>query len=204
MCSIANYMAMLLSSSSERIAPVLGSCDDQADMDWPTVPAGTLDLPGGVHASQLHSMVFMPSCGKGTLADFQAEQQRQAKEVSLSMHSFCEDQAQTWGKLTQMCSNPAWSRHDEASINGKQTQKCHLDNLQPPPPMPFCLVANRPLPALQHSRPTPQLLTSLGLRNRDWSRDQAGCTLSPRILYSTLRRLPLTLFKKQPVMGSRY
>ena len=67
MCSIASKVAMLLSSSSQCVAPVLmasGDCDNQADMDWPAV------LAGGVHPSQLHSMVFMPSCAKIHLLTF--------------------------------------------------------------------------------------------------------------------------------------
>ena len=119
------------------------------------------------------------------------------------MHSSCDDPVQIWGKRTQICSNPAWSCHDRAMINRKQTQKWHLDNLQPPHLLLPWLVASCPLPALQPSRPAPQVLSSLCLRNRGWKGDQAGCTLSPRILYSRLQRLLLTLFKKQPVMGSR-
>lgn len=70
---------------------------------------------------------------------------------------------------------------------------------------PAAALAGGKLPTASPSaqQASPQLLPSLGLKNKGWKGDQAGCTLSRLILYSRLRCLPLWLFKKQPVMGSR-
>ena len=64
LCSQATYCSACL----ERVWGMRqSSCDV---VDWPAVLAGTLDLAGGAHPSQLHSMVFMPSCVKIHLLTF--------------------------------------------------------------------------------------------------------------------------------------